>query len=266
MNIKLVAIDVDDTLLDSENKMTTKTIVILKKAIKNGIKIVMASGRPLTGTQEIYQELGIDNKNNQYAMNFNGGLISSTSGEILVQDTLSIIEAQKLYKIAKNLGVYLQLETNNCVYTPYTQIPVYTLIDGQVMNTPVKRLNLEKLKKTDHFAKAMFVGDPERINKAYKLPQLIKFYNIKASSPSYLEINHKGISKSYGLKELAKKLSLNINQTMAIGDGENDIPMIKTAGIGVAMANGTDEIKKQADFITRSNDEDGVALAVKKFI
>lgn len=267
MPIKLVAIDVDNTLLNSKHQMSPTTVSTLKQVIQKGIRVVIASGRAIKGTEWIYQKVNLDNKKDQYMINFNGGMIQTTSEKILFQDTLSPTEAQKLYQLACKLGFYLQLDARYYVYTPYLKIPAATLQSAAIMSTPIKYINPHDLKQNKNFLKAVFRSNSNQTNFYQKLPKtFFKKYSTKLTSEFDLEINHKKINKGAALKKLAKKLSIPIKQTMAIGDGNNDLQMIETAGTGVAMENGIPEIKKEANFITHTNDKEGVTLALKKFL
>ena len=268
MGIKLIAIDVDNTLLNSKHKLTPKTKATLKAAIQRGVKVVIASGRPLAGTQWLYQKIGIGRQPDQYAINFNGGLISTTQGKILAQNALSGLEAQRFYQLALKLGVKLQLEAISGLYTPF-KTPSKDMVDNaRVLHMPLKYIDIKTLGEDDRIGKLTLVGKKEKMAYAYRhLPEkILQNYSIGSSSPIFLEFSHQGISKGFALRQLAGKLAFSLKKTMAIGDENNDLSMIKVAGVGVAMGNGISEIKRQADFVTRDNDSDGVAVAIEKYI
>ncbi|MCV3296905.1 MAG: sugar-phosphatase [Oenococcus sp.] len=268
MTIKLVAIDVDATLLNSRNELTKHTIDVLEEAIKQGVKPVITSGRPLPGTEPYYAKLGIANRDDQYAINYNGATIRTTSGKMIAQTPVSIQDYRDIYKLAGEIGVKVHAETADYIYTPYLSAPKYTKYESKLTNCQVRHVRMQDLKESDVLAKIMFIDEPEIIERVKKeLPQWVyDRFTVVPSSPIFLEFIHKGISKGSAVKTLAEKLNIDISDVMAIGDQGNDISMIEAAGVGVAMANAIDEAKEKAQFITKSNDEDGVAFAIEKFV
>lgn len=268
MNIKLVAIDVDATLLNSSNELTKYTIDVLKEAIAQGIKIVITSGRPLLGTEAYYKKLGIDHRDDQYAINYNGATIRTTSGKMIAETPLSIQDYKDLYELSTKIGIKVHAETADYIYTPYLSVPKYTKFEAKLTNTKTRHVRMQDLKKSDVIAKVMFVDEPEIIEKAKKeLPSWVyERFNVVPSSPIYLEFIDKHVSKGNAVKTLANKLSIDISQVMAIGDQGNDLSMIEAAGMGVAMGNGIDAVKSAAQFVTGTNDDNGAAFAVKKFV
>ncbi|AWW98483.1 Cof-type HAD-IIB family hydrolase [Oenococcus oeni] len=268
MSIKLVAIDVDATLLNSRNELTKHTIDTLKEAIAMGTKIVITSGRPLPGTEPYYAKLGIDKKDDQYAINYNGATIRTTSGRMISEATLTIKDYKDIYSLANKIGVKIQAETADCIYTPYLSAPKYTKYEQKLTNAKIRHVRMQDLKKSDVIAKIMFIDEPEIISRVKKeLPAWVyDRFNVVPSSPVYIEFIDKKVSKGNAVRTLAEKLGIDISQVMAIGDQGNDLSMIEAVGVGVAMGNGIDDLKSIAQFVTKSNDEDGVAYAVEKFL
>lgn len=268
MTIKLVAIDVDKTLLNSENQLTKKTIDVLKEAIAKGTKIVITSGRPLSGTKIYYGKLGIADRSDQYAINYNGAMIRTTDGNILDHTALSGQDYLDLYKLAGQLGVKIQAETADYIYTPYLSVPKYTKFEAKLVSADIKYVRMQTIKKNDQITKVMYIDEPERIDHAKNnLPQWVnERFTVVSSAPIYLEFISKNVSKGIAVKKLADRLNISQDQVMAIGDQDNDLSMIDYAGLGVAMGNGIDQVKRQADFVSKTNDEDGVAYAVDKFV
>ncbi|MDR2660810.1 MAG: sugar-phosphatase [Lactobacillaceae bacterium] len=268
MTIKLITIDVDGTLVNSKSELTQHTIDILKKAIDRGVKIVIASGRPTAGTKNFFQALGIDNLENQYAINYNGAIVANTKGDVITEDTLTFDDYKKIAKLADELNIPYQIETADYIITPFAKIPKYTVFEANLVNMPVWHLPIENTPTDSDIAKVMFIDEPEKIEKTLPLiPATFKQeFNVMKSAPVFIEFIKKTVSKGLALQQLAEKLKIDISQTMAIGDQGNDLSMLEKAGVSVAMGNAIPELKQIADFVTKTNDEDGVAYAIEKFI
>jgi len=136
-----------------------------------------------------------------------------------------------------------------------------------VATIPLVFCEAEKMDPNMTFLKVMMIDEPEILDKAItRIPQEVKEkYTVLKSAPYFLEILDKRVTKGTGVKSLAEVLNIQPEEVMAIGDQENDIAMLEYAGVGVAMENAIDAAKEAANFVTRSNLEDGVAYAIEKF-
>src|SRR5699024_9673830 len=154
------------------------------------------------------------------------------------------------------------------MYTPNKRISQYTVHESYTNQVQLHYRPIGDTPEDIHIPKIMFVDDKERLNKTIEaIPEQYKDrYMFVKSNPFFLEILQTGLSKGNAVKQLAEMLSIEREEIMCIGDGENDLSMIEYAGCGVAMANATPNVKKVADFHTLSKDDSGVAYAIKKLI
>lgn len=265
---KLIALDMDGTLFTSDKKITDRTKETLAKARAQGVKIVLASGRPLAGLQAPLKELDLIHEH-EYVLSFNGALIVDTKTEKIVSKCiLRGTDYKDIFKLALDFGVHCQafspkrgLITNENSH--------YTEVEAGMNNIDINIIDpLNDISDEEDIIKVMFIDPPEVLDAIIpKLPDWIKErYNVFKSAPFFLEFTHKDVDKGAGLLHLANYLNIEQSETMACGDQGNDYSMIKTAGLGVAMENGIDEVKKIANYITDTNDNDGVAKAIEKFV
>ena len=254
MSIKLIAVDIDGTLLNSQRQVTPEVFQAIQDAKAAGVKVVIATGRPIPGVLPLLEELNL-NQDGDYVITFNGGLVQETStGNELIRETLSYEDYLDIEVLANKLGVHSHAITKDGIYTSNRNIGRYTVHESTLVHMPIYYRTPEEVADKE-FVKAMYIDEPEILDAAIaKLPQ--EFYDrftIVKSTPFYLE-------------HLAEKLSLTKEETMAIGDEENDRAMLEVVGSPVVMENGNPEIKKIAKYITKSNDESGVAYAIRKWV
>lgn len=263
---KLLALDLDGTLTNSNKEITPFTRKVLEEVQQQGIRIALASGRPLEGISPIAEQLHLAQYSG-YIMAFNGGLIvDCKAGKHLYENYLNPSLYPLLYEkchkgdfaILTYLNGHIASEDINNKYVKHNAIrnrmPLL-----QLSNLLQEILHPEP--------KWIVAGEPEKLIRLEKELQTLfqDELSIYRSEPYYLEILPPGIDKKNGIKLIADSLSIQVENIIACGDGYNDISMIGYAGLGIAMANANTEVKAAADYITLSNDEDGVAHAVKKF-
>lgn len=264
---KLLVLDLDGTLTNSEKKISSKTKETLLKAQEAGTIIVLASGRPTYGIVPLADELQLD-KFGGYILSYNGGeIINWKSKEMLHAVLLDREVLPYLYDCAKK---------NDFAIITYQDEFIITENPEDIYVGKESFLNKMEVKKVDDFlssvnfpiAKCLITGDPERLLKLEKEmnDHLQGSMGVFRSEPFFLELVPNGIDKARSLAVLLDKIGMTKEQMMACGDGFNDLSMIQFAGLGVAMANAQDAVKQDANYITLSNEEDGVAYAVKKFI
>ena len=258
MSIKLIAVDIDGTLLNSQRQVTPEVFQAIQEAKAAGVKVVIATGRPIPGVLSLLEELNL-NQDGDYVITFNGGLVQETStGNELIRETLSYEDYLDIEVLANKLGVHSHAITN---------IGRYTVHESTLVHMPIYYRTPEEVADKE-FVKAMYIDEPEILDAVIaKLPQ--EFYDrftIVKSTPFYLEILKKTANKGIAVTHLAEKLGLSKEETMAIGDEENDRAMLEVVGSPVVMENGNPEIKKIAKHITKSNDESGVAYAIRKWV
>lgn len=266
MKYKLLVLDLDGTLTNSKKEITRHTKETLIKAQEAGLKVVFASGRPTYGVAPLANELELQ-KYEGYILAYNGGeIIDWKTRELMYEKQLDSDLLPYLYRCAKENDFAIVTYENEYVLTEKPD-------DEYVLKEAL--LNVMKIKKVDNFleavkhpiTKCLIVGEPSRLALLEKemYEKLKDRMGVFRSEPYFLELVPKGIDKAQSLSVLLEEIGMTKNEMIAIGDGFNDLSMIQYAGLGIAMENAQDVVKQAADFITLSNEEDGVAYAVEKF-
>lgn len=268
MAIKLITIDIDDTLVNTAKQVTPRVKAALQEVTAQGVKVVLTTGRPLPGVQEYLDELGLNHQDDQYAITYNGGVVQTTNGEELGGKELAYSDYLRLREVADELGAYLQVETIDAAYTSAKEINYWASRENFLIKMPLIIKPVDEMDPNDHYVKFMFIGDEADIDSwRDALPADVKeAYYIVKSTPQHLEFMHKDATKGSGLLTLAAKLGIDRSETMALGDQQNDVTMIEAAGLGVAMGNAVPEVKAVADVETTTQNADGVGVAVEKWV
>lgn len=268
MAIKLVTIDIDGTLLNSERKVTPEVKEAIKKASEQGVNIVLATGRPTIGVMPLIKELGLDNDHG-FIITYNGGMIQNAgTQEILIQHPLPFEDYLDVELLARKLGVHFHVQDDKRMYTANRDISEYTIHEAFLTGIPVCYRAVSEMTPDMKIIKSMMVDHEDILDEAIdNVPETFKekFAMVK-SAPFYYEILNKQATKGEATKELAELLKINPEEVMAIGDNENDLSMIEVAAIGVAMGNAVPVVKEAADKITKTNDEHGVAHAINEWV
>lgn len=274
MNIKLIATDMDGTFLDDKKQVPKENVRALAECAAHGIEIVPATGRIMSAIpEEIKKMPGV-----RYAITINGAAIVDLKEEKVIRECKMRAEtAVKIMEMARNCPDDIMYD----VYIDgigYTSECFMETLDHYIHSREV----LELIRKTrctvpDHIRYVREQGKQvEKVNLFFlntdarsrmrecleRIPEL----SLTSSMPENLEINAAGASKGDALAYLAEYLGIDQKETMAFGDGENDISMIRTAGCGVAMGNGEASVKAEADYITVTNNEAGVAAAIRRLL
>ncbi|MGM3173811.1 MULTISPECIES: sugar-phosphatase [Dickeya] len=268
MAIKLIAIDMDGTLLTPENRISPAVKQAVAAAREKGVYVALATGRPFIGVERYLRELQLQHEGH-YCITNNGALVQRTSdGECVAQTTLSFDDYRYFEALSRELGVHLHALDFNYLYTANKDISAYTVHEAHLTGMPLKYRTVEEMDSQLRFPKVMMIDEPQRLDAAIAgIPQAdFSRYTIMKSAPFYLEILDKRVNKGEGVKMLAQHLGLERDEVMALGDQENDLAMIEFAGLGVAMGNAIESVKAISQFVTRDNSEDGVAYAIEKFV
>ena len=265
--IKLVTIDLDGTLFDNEKKISKENYEAIQNAKLNGAYIVIATGRPYSGVINTLKALNLTSEND-YVILYNGGKIMNVGkNEVIHSTTIDGKYVKELYNHSINEKVFIHaFKENEDLITPEKN--PYTLVEEKINKIDAKLFDFNKIKDDELFIKAMLVAKNEDITRITPIFKKIYEgkYSVLRSSKIFLEFLNIETNKGKALKFLANYLNIDIKDTIAIGDADNDIPMIEISGIGVAMSNAFKEVKDYADYITESNLETGVAKAINKFI
>ena len=263
---RAIALDLDGTLTNHEKVVTPKTREALLKAASEGAVIILASGRPTYGIEPVAECLEL-NQRGGYILSYNGGnIVNAKTGEKLFSQFLPDEVIPELYAYAKEHGHALLGYAGNEIIT---EMP-----DDQYVKEE-SRINKMNIRKVDnlfeslepHPTKLLMTGDPTLMLKAEEelVEKLGDRMDIFRSAPFFLELVPKGIDKAKSLTRLLTKINLTPADLIAFGDGYNDLSMLKLAGMGVAMENAAPEVRAEADYVTLSNEEDGVAAALEHF-
>ena len=265
--IKMITIDLDGTLFDNHKVISKENKEALAKAREKGCYIVLATGRPYDGVKATLDELNL-NTENDYVITYNGGkILNAKTKEVIFSSTIDGIFVKELYQEALKQNVDIHaFRANEELITPKHN--PYTDVEATINHITDNLFDFNDILDSDLFIKAMLVSSDEnvtRITPTYKEYYDGK-YQVLRSAKIFLEFLNKDTNKGKALEYLASYLNIKLSETMAIGDADNDISMIKTSGVGVAMANSFKEVLDVADFVTKSNLESGVAYAIKKYV
>lgn len=267
--IRLIAIDIDGTLLNSKNELTDGVIKAINQAKQQGIKVVIATGRPLHGALNLLDQLGLNDQDDQYILCFGGAVVQTTSGHILSMKTLSYDDYLELELIGRKLQLHFHASSPDAVYTANRDIGKYTVHEATLVDLPIRYRTPDEMRQVK-IVKAMFVDEPAYLDQQIAdhgvFAHLDDRLNFTKTAAFYYEANAKGVDKGAGLKILCAELGLTKENVMAIGDQENDLAMIKFAKIGVAMGNATAEVKQAAQLVVADNDHDGVKEAIERVL
>lgn len=266
--IKIVALDLDGTLFNNQKIVSLENKKALQAVRNKGIKVVITTGRPLKAISGLLEELDLISEED-YLITFNGGLVQKTTGDILSQSKMTRKEVYRLYQIFESLSLPVDVISDDVVYSFSSKGNASLYPQANPQLTFVKLHSFDDLPRDVFYHKIVSVTNPILLDQQIlKLPKtLYDDFEIFKSRDIILEVMPKGVHKAFGLEKLVQHLNLTFDNVMAVGDEENDLSMIKWAGLGVAMANGVPAIKKVADVVTsRTNEESGVAEAVEKYI
>lgn len=241
LDIKLIALDMDGTLLNEQGEISSENRNTIKEAEAQGVHIVLSTGRSLLTCRDHAQSLQLSS----YLVTVNGSEIWDGQGELIERNIVDSKDIQWMHELAK------QYETKFWA-TASTQVWRNELPEELSGHTWLKfGFDIEH----DHVRSTV-------LSHLHANGQ----FEISNSSPYNIEINPLGVNKARGLEKVCERIGLTMNQVMAVGDSMNDIAMIKAAGLGVAMGNAQKIVKEAADWITATNEDDGVAQAIRKWV
>lgn len=263
---KLIALDMDGTILKEDKTISIETQNAIQSAKAKGVKVVLSSGRPMVGLKKYLNQLNLIDKDD-YAVAYNGALIQNTqTGEVIAKTPMIMEDLRYLYSLSKELKVNIHLLTENSCMTPKWNH--YSQYEADENGIPLKIADFDNLDPETTIVKIMFIDEEGILSPAIsKLPKVVyKKYTVVRSAPFYLEFLDKSVNKGNGVELLANSLGIKREEVICVGDAGNDVHMIKYAGLGVAMGNAFPEIKEIADYITLTNEEHGVAHVINKFI
>lgn len=263
---KLIAFDVDDTLLTTEKVISPKTKQALLNAQKNGIKLCVASGRLPYGVKPYAEELDVLN-NGGYYLGFNGGAVLNSGNELIGKTYLDSKYIEPVYEVLRPTNVTTMVHKGDIIYAD-RKVNDYTHIEPDVIGLPLNLVDDIAEFVDWKLHKILLCGEPGEL-KEVESKLKAKFaddVDIYLSAPWFLEVMPNGVNKGLGVEKVCADMGISMDEVMAFGDNYNDIPMLKMAGLGIAMGNAEDEVKNSADYVTDTCDLDGIAKALSKFL
>ncbi len=263
---KLIAVDMDGTLLNHKKEISLGNQKAIAAAKAQGKNVVIATGRPLVGIKRYLEQLNMVT-DQDYVIAFNGALVQTAeTGRVVYMKTLAWQDYQDLYEVSKKLGVHIHALTERHVTTPVPN--PYTDVEAEINLIETEILPVGEVPKDYTIVKVMFVDESEKLDAAFEeLPLwVLEKYTIVRSAEIFLEFLDRSVNKGTGVAAVAKEMGIEKEQVICVGDAGNDMAMIQYAGLGVAMENAFDYVKEAADFITLSNDADGVAHVIQEYM
>ena len=267
MKYKLIAMDLDGTLNNDQKVITEKTKAALMNAQKAGIRLALASARPSPG---LFKERDILNMQDYQGilMSYNGGrIVDAETGKVLFETSMDLAETKQVLRQLENLPVTPILDDGVQFYV--TDKNGYK-VEYECKNNNMVCSEVGNLADFLTFApiKILMSVQPEELPKvqqtiAKMLPESL---TVVQTAAFYLEVIPKVINKGQGIRDICSVLGMDPAEVISFGDAANDIPMLQAAGMGVAMANAADSVKAAADMVTDSNNDDGIAAALVKFL
>ena len=266
MDYKMLFLDLDNTLLSNDLSISDENLKAIRAASEKGVKVVICTGRGIFSVKGIAEQFGI-NWNNCYIICLNGGAVYKGFPPVLIKERLfQSRDASMIYHAAKRYGVDVQIYRNDRLIIDKVTERIQAYID----KLSAEYMLVENIADYDGEISKILLNGPNdvliKVQDELK-PKLKGKMNIFFSSPNYLEFTAEGTTKGEAMAELAQKLGVDIKDTIAMGDSFNDVSMIQTAGLGVAVRNAVQPLKDEADYITRNtNDESAVAEVINRYI
>ena len=271
--IRMIGLDMDGTLLTTEKELTEHTREVLREAIDRGVVVLPATGRPLAGIpEEVLKFPGV-----RYAVASNGArIVDLKESRVLYEDLVTYETGRRVLEICSRYDSMLEIYYDGVGYAEEEKLKH---LDEYVPRLPMARyiassrrpvadvraMHEERKAPTDK-VQALF-RTTEECKKAWKeVEKEIPDIEITGALSNNIEVNAKGVNKGRGLMILGELLGIHREEIMAVGDGSNDIAMLREAGLGVAMENATEAVKAAADVVTLSNDQEGAAAAIEKYV
>ena len=261
--IKMIATDVDGTLLRWSFDFSPATKQCIKKLKQNGIKVVLVTGRMHCAALGIAQELGIDTP----IVSYQGGMIKEFSkcDDVLFRSDMDAEKAVEIIDWARDNDVHINLYMDDVLYVEEDSVTIRKYTDARFIDYHVCKFDKLKIKNVNKIL-AIDFQNPERVTGwVNDLTRLYPDLYIIKSTPYFCEIASKEATKGNAVDFLREKWGLKKEEILALGDQDNDIELLKAAGTAVAMGNASDELKAVADYITDTVENDGWVKAVEKF-
>lgn len=266
MKFKMIVTDLDDTLLNSEGKISERDKEAIMKAQSMGVKFILASGRPTFAMRHLADELEL-HKYGSYILSYNGAIITrwDDKSEIL-NESLSKEDLHRLYDFSRKHKVHIITYLDDEIISETES--KYIDVERDLTGMPHKIVCSFKDSVEREGVKCIMLEEPDYLKEVEKKlkDELGDDYTIAISKPFFLEVTKKGMDKGNSLKKLIENLGITEKEVIAVGDSYNDISMLKMAGKSVAVRNAKPEVIEMVDYITNTNNNHGMAEVIEKFI
>lgn len=265
MQYKMLVLDLDDTLLTDDHKISARNKKRLIQAQQQGVYVVLASGRPTEAMLQFAQELELD-KYGSYIISYNGAIITDMKNNLVIfEQTLTKEEIHELHDYSKDNGLHILTYKDKQIVSDTES--EYINVEKELTGLPINKVSCFKSTMNQSAVKCILLDDPIRLKDFEpKLKQAKQHLSVAISKPFFLEVMPKGIDKAASIQRLASKLNIKQQEIIAVGNAGNDLTMVEYAGLGVWVANVTPELRDKANTVVASNNDDGVAEVVEKYI
>lgn len=270
MEYKIIACDMDETLLSSDATICQRNIDAIKKAIAKGVKFVPCTGRGFRSIEGVLKTLDLYEQAGQYVIGFNGASITENKGSrSLFWDPIPFDLADQLFRRCCTYGQCMHIYTRDVVYITNITPDEEAFLHGRMGYVPVETESLDFIRGKEEVCKLIVTNtDYEYLQQIHaEIRPLLDDITVSFSSNRYIEFMHRGVNKGAGLWKLADLLGVPYGETLAIGDNINDTDMLKAAGLSVGVHNLNPIIRPYCDVVTdATNDEGAVAEAIEKYV
>lgn len=272
MTYKLIACDMDETLLNSDHMICQRNIDAIKRAKKEfGIKFVPTTGRGYASLERDLKLLDLYDKEGEYVISFNGGALTENKNNRLLEfNGMTFSKMKEIFEFGLKQDVCIIIYTIDKLYVYNLSESERERIEHEKRKCTIMKENTVDFLEYEPISKILYQNvDMSYLRTLESKMKIITdgFCSVSYSSNRYIEFNSIGVDKGRGLKDLAKILNIDIKETIAVGDNFNDMAMLKVAGLSVAANNAVDDVKKACDYTTNANNNEGVvAELIEKFI
>src|ERR1035437_6463364 len=262
---KMLVLDLDDTLLRDDHSIPSRNKELLAEAQLKGVKVVLASGRPTQAMMQYAEELQLA-RFDSYLISFNGAVVTSLkNNEILFQKSLTQEEIHSLYDFSLENNVHILTYTDKGIVSETDS--EYIDVEVQLTNIPHHKVTSFKKEITHSAVKCILLEEPTYLRQVeIKLKAERTDLSVSRSKPFFLEVMPHGIDKAASIDFLVNLLDIKQSEVIAVGNAGNDLSMVQYAGLGVWVDNVSPELRHEADVVVASNENDGVAEVVERFI
>jgi len=262
---KMLVLDLDDTLLRDDYSISSRNRELLIQAQEQGVIVVLASGRPTPAMVRYAEELNLA-QYNSYMISFNGAVVTSMqSNEVLFETSLTQKEIHSIYDFSVDNNVHIITYSDKGVISETHS--EYIDVELKLTGIPHHKVPSFKSEITSSAIKCILLEHPDYLKKVEKKLKAERTdLSVSRSKPFFLEVMPQGIDKAASIDLLAKKLDIKQSEVIAVGNAGNDLTMVQYAGLGIWVDNVSDDLRHHADYIVASNENDGVAEVIERFI